>query len=123
MKEIYVKAGPSPIHGVGVFAVTPIAKGRTVKLWSREKLRFVKKPLRGALGKMALMFGVETERGFWCPKDFNRAEIGWYINHSDRPNMTYVNDITLRAMRAIKAGEELTVNYIELEGPYHDTGV
>jgi hypothetical protein len=120
MTEYFVKAAPSTIHGVGVFAVSAIPEGGTVQLWSEEELRFVPKPLEGVLGQMVWMFGVETDGGFWCPKDFNRAEIGWYINHSDDPNMTYANQITLRARRAIAPGEELTVNYVEIEGPYHE---
>ena len=119
MQEIFVKAGPSPLHGVGIFAVSSIPLGGTVKLWSDEELRLIKKPVDGLLEKMVLTYGVETEEGYWCPKDFNRAEIGWYINHSDTPNMTYADQITLRALRHIESGEELTVNYVELEGPLH----
>ncbi len=120
MHEIYVKAAPSPIHGVGVFAVSEIPEGATLQLWSEEELRLVRKPVDGLLRSMVLTYGIETEEGYWCPKDFNRAEIGWYINHSDTPNMTYSGTITLRALRRIAPGEELTVNYVELEGPYHE---
>ena len=35
--------------------------------------------------------------------------------------MTYADDITLAALRRIEPGEELTVNYRELEGEFHDT--
>lgn len=120
MDQIFVRAAPSSIHGVGVFAVSPIPKDRTVQLWSDEEMQFIRKPVSGLLRDMILTYGVETEEGYWCPKDFNRAEIGWYINHSDQPNMTYADQITLRALRDIASGEELTVNYAELEGPFHE---
>jgi uncharacterized protein len=119
MDEIFVKAAPSPIHGVGIFAVSPIPVGGTVQLWSNEELRFIPKPVTGVLLDMVWTYGIETDDGFWCPKDFNRAEIGWYINHSDAPNMTYVDQNTLRAVRSIAPGEELTVSYVEIEGDFH----
>jgi SET domain-containing protein len=121
MDDIFVRLAPSGIHGVGVFAVTAIPPGGTVQLWSNEELRFVRKPVEGVLRDMVLAYGVEAAEGFWCPQDFNRAEIGWYINHADAPNMTYADDITLKALRRIEPGEELTVNYLELEGEFHDT--
>ncbi len=119
MTEYFVRAAPSKIHGVGIFAVSAIPAGGQIQLWSDEELRFVRKPVHGLLAEMVWTYGIETEDGFWCPKDFNRAEIGWYINHADQPNMTYVDKITLRALRAIAPGEELTVNYVEIEGPFH----
>ena len=122
MPEVFVRAAPSGIHGVGIFAVSDIPQGQTVQLWSDEEMRFIPKPLApGPLRTMVLTYGVQTADGFWCPKDFNRAEIGWYINHSDTPNMTYASAITLRAMRDIAAGEELTINYVEIEGEFHES--
>lgn len=118
--EIFVRAAPSGIHGVGVFAVSEIPQGRTVQLWSDEELRLIPKDCTGLLRKMVLTYGVETADGFLCPKDFNRVEIGWYINHSDDPNMTYADDITLRALRGVAPGEELTINYEEIEGEFHE---
>ena len=120
MQDIYVKAAPSPIHGVGVFAVSAIPEGATVQLWSDAEMRLIRKPVDGLLKSMVLTYGVETAEGYLCPRDFNRAEIGRYINHSDTPNMTYADQITLRALRPIAPGEELTVNYVELEGPFHE---
>jgi hypothetical protein len=121
MQDIFVRAAPSGIHGVGIFAVSVIPEGATVQLWSDEELQFIPKPLQpGPLRTMVLTYGVETADGFWCPQDFNRAEIGWYINHSDQPNMTYADRITLRALRRIEPCEELTINYVEIEGEFHE---
>jgi hypothetical protein len=120
MHDVLVRAAPSAIHGVGVFAVTPIALNARVQLWSEEELRFIAKPVDGYLAEMVRTYGVEVNDGYWCPKDFNRCEIGWYINHSADPNMTYADDVTLVAVRKIGRGEELTVNYAEINGQFRD---
>ena len=120
LPEVLVRAAPSAIHGVGVFAVTPVPRGARVQLWSDEELQFIPSPIDGYLGEMVRSYGIECGGGFWCPKDFNRAEIGWYINHSGDPNMAYVDDITLLALRHIGAGEELTVNYEQINGKFRD---
>ena len=36
--------------------------------------------------------------------------IGWYLNHSSRPNVQ-IDGLSARAVRAIRAGAELTVDY------------
>jgi len=91
-----------------------------VQLWSDEELQFIPSPVDGFLAQMVRTYGIECAGGYWSPKDFNRAEIGWYINHSPDPNMTYADDITLCAVRQIRAGDELTVNYEEVSGKFRD---
>jgi hypothetical protein len=103
---------------VGIFAVVRIPKDARVQLWSDQELRFIRKPVRGTLRLMAERYGIELPEGYWCPLDFNSAEIGWYINHSDEPNMVHADFITLKALRTIKAGEELTIDYDRLP-TYH----
>ena len=36
--------------------------------------------------------------------------IGWYLNHSPRPNVR-MRGMSALAVRALRAGEELTVDY------------
>jgi Proteins containing SET domain len=41
-------------------------------------------------------------------QDFHRMSIGWYTNHSKQPN---VETRTWKALRDIKKGEEITIDY------------
>ena len=51
----------------------------------------------------------------WCPKSKIRMSLAWYINHSKTPNLrtrfTKAGNWRFWAQRAIKAGEELTIDY------------
>jgi len=37
--------------------------------------------------------------------------IGWYLNHSDKPN---VCALTWRSIRSIRPNQELTISYLDL---------
>ena len=106
---------PSRTHGIGVFTLRPIAKGARIQLFRKDDWRFVARP-QGWEKKMCEHFGIEDDDGgYHCPRFWNRMSIGWYINHSDRPNVEN-RRIVFRAARRIRAGEELTVDYDLLEG-------
>ena len=64
------------------------------------------------------VFGIVVWKGFYAPRTPVRMSLAWYINHSDRPNLTIAvtpTKWTIRARRAIKSGEELTVDYGTLD--------
>ncbi len=64
------------------------------------------------------VFGIIAWQGFYAPRNPIRMSIAWYINHSDRPNVSSaVNPAkwTIRARRDIRPGEELTVDYGTLD--------
>lgn len=49
-----------------------------------------------------------------CPTSFNRLTVAWYLNEpkkSERPNVGCTECYDFFALRDIKAGEELTVDY------------
>ena len=50
------------------------------------------------------------------PIDFGKMEIGWYLNHSYFPN-TFHKEYHFYALKDIKAGEEITIDYNDLEEP------
>lgn len=68
-------------------------------------------------------------RNAGVPERFDRMEIGWYINHSHTPNIATkrvvqrdnMNNIkpNLYAIREIKAGDEILMNYNDLGEPEH----
>jgi hypothetical protein len=47
-----------------------------------------------------------------CPKNFNMLTVGWYLNQSkENPSVLCTDDYDFIALRDIKKGEELTVDY------------
>jgi SET domain-containing protein len=42
-------------------------------------------------------------------------EIGWYLNHSDDPNVYHDEQYFYYSLKDIKAGEELFIDYSSLE--------
>jgi hypothetical protein len=107
---------PSPIQGVGVFTTEPIGEGDHVRLWQADDWRFVS--FEDAERDPELFAARETycvthERGYCCPLDFHRMSIGWYMNHSDQPNVRHRADENYEyyASRNIDADEEILCDY------------
>jgi SET domain-containing protein len=100
---------PSPIHGIGVFAVHTIKKNTKLRLFARDDgIRYLKSSSR--LEAM-LSYCIPIEDGYYmCPADFGRMSVGWHLNHSDTPNAFHKNYIYY-AGRDIRAGEEITIDY------------
>ena len=97
----------SKIHGQGIFATEEILKGTVVE-------RLVGMPQHYSSIPLALLL----RRSFEVSKDNYvvavKGSVGWFLNHSDRPNCTY--NITTREItttRKIRKGEELTLDYHE----------
>ena len=119
-QDVYTRLRPSPIHGVGVFAIRPIKKGMRLfagdneeMLWVHEKdLPKGPKAIRELYDDFA---PIDEEGRYGCPKNFNRLTMSWYINEpkeGQSPNVrgdpeTY----DFQALRDIAPGEELTVDY------------
>lgn len=125
---------PSPIGGVGVFATQDIAAGTHVFHHPHE-LRVLKvKDIPESLRCYCIYLNNDEAV---CPERFDRMEIGWYINHSEQPNIArkapirnahesdqsiIISDMKERvvyAIKDIKAGDELVINYNDLSEPEH----
>jgi SET domain-containing protein len=100
---------PSRRHGVGVFTTRAIPGGMRLALFAPKDWRFVRDPTGEEL-VLCRRFGVQEGDGFHCPKRWDRMSIGWYLNHSSRANVRIVS-MEGHATRAIRANEELTVDY------------
>jgi hypothetical protein len=100
---------PSRTHGVGVFTTRAVPRGARLALFDPDDWRFVRRP-RGEELALCRRFGVEDGDGFHCPARWDRMSIGWYLNHSTRPNVR-ITGMRARAARRIRADEELTVDY------------
>lgn len=113
---------PSATHGVGVCTTTPIAKGEFLRLWHAEDYRFVtfdEAENDPELREVRDIYCVTDATGYHCPLDFHRMSIGWYMNHSDDPNVRYADTVKYEyfAIRDIAAGEEIFCDYRTLT-PY-----
>jgi SET domain-containing protein len=107
-------------HGIGVFALHDIDKGVELRLFGdTDPVRVLnKKDIPEELRHLC------ADRGdtMICPTDFGHIPLGWYLNHSSTPNTEHNGSIGPRyphwfAMRDIKAGEEITIDYNTLDEP------
>lgn len=110
-----VKLAPSPIHGVGLFAIRDIEKGKKLYLDAipnaldipyemfDELLSEVKDIVLGQFPQIV------NGSHFLYPA----TRFLTYVNHSEDANYDAKEDVTLRD---IKKGEEITENYKLIEG-------
>jgi SET domain-containing protein len=108
---------PSTVEGagVGVFATQDIPKGSQLALHTEDHSS--RRMRESDIPKELLDLCVAEEGGWYkCPEQFNHVEIGWYVNHSDRPNIGGQHGKHV-ALHNIKAGEELFMNYNVLHEP------
>ena len=121
--NIYVMLRPSPLEGVGVFAVQDIPKGCR-DMFSKpdvaDKWILLSKEEVNALPPHS-KFLVENyclydEENYFVPDyGFKKMDLVLFLNHSDEPNVVSINDGDyFEAIRDIKAGEELLVDYGEI---------
>jgi SET domain-containing protein len=118
----FVYLGPSKVHGVGCFADIAIARNELVKIWDGEDSRWISEKRAHASPQATLIkrFGIRVRGGYWTPVDFLRISTGWYMNHSEKPNLgSDDGDVTYYALRNIKPGEELTIDYRRMDD-HHD---
>ncbi len=112
---VYARIGPSRTHGVGAIAIREISAGTRIfrgeaeaVVWvSRAAVRRLPRPVRALYED----FGMVDGAWLGVPKNLNRLSVGWYVNHSDVPNVEAGSEGRFRALRRIRAGEELTADY------------
>lgn len=103
----------SAISGIGVFAVYDIDENVQVlpKFFPREaKISDIPAEF------LNYCIFLDDEKCL-CPKEFDRMEIGWYLNHSKEPNIEKRADGNVYTIRAIKAGEEILIDYNQFGEP------
>ena len=117
-QDTYVMIKPSPLHGIGVFAIRDIPKG-TRDLFSQGVGEWIKLTIAEveALPKHSRDL-VENhclfdEDYYYVPDyGFKLVDLVVYLNHSDTPNVISINEGEFfEAIRDITAGEELLLDY------------
>jgi SET domain-containing protein len=127
-EEVYCRIGISNAHGVGVFAVRRIPKNTRVlrSTLSTQDIRISKSSLRHlprATRRLLQDFCEHDSRFYWLPRHgLNALSLYQYLNHSNDPNISLVSPGVYRAIRTIRGGEELTLNYDLAFGEKHVFG-
>lgn len=110
------KGLPSGIAGRGLFAVAPVAAGEVVAvkgghIVDTETLLALPEPLQNSEIQIAegLHLAALTEEEY--------EPVMLFINHSCAPNVGFVGNVVLAAMRDVGAGEELTTDYALFDVP------
>ena len=123
-KNVYCRLMPSPIHGVGVFAIRDIPAGTNPfegLLLPAEKFVWLKIPQEEVLENSDIsesvkklvrdLYIIRDGMIFFPPHGLNEVSIGYFVNHSENPNMKEENEGDFIVIRLIRSGEELTVDY------------
>ncbi len=102
----------SSIHGRGVFATRPIAKGERLIEYTGERITWQEAERRYPIDPVPYhTFLFEVGDGTMCIDAVRKANAAKWINHSCRPNCEAAEDederIFIEAARAIRRGEEL----------------
>jgi uncharacterized protein len=115
-QRLYTRLKPSPINGVGVFAIRNIKRGTRLFSEDMDEMRWLKAadlPKEKHLRDFYDDFAVWKNGRFGVPRHFHRLTMSWYLNDprkGKKPNVVCDENYDFRASRNIKRGEELTVD-------------
>ena len=112
---VYARIGLSRIHGVGVLAIRDIPRGTQLFRGEDERVVWVRladvRRLPRELRRLYTDFGMAWGKRIGVPRTLNMLSVGWYLNHSARPNVEADEDGRFHTLRRIRRGEELTADY------------
>ena len=113
---VYTRLKPSDIHGVGVFAILDIPKDTYIFNGDNSKMVWVDKSVIDKQDEEIIKlyddFCIIKGNKYYCIDSFNNLNVGWYLNESkDDPNVGCDDNYEFYALRDIKKGEELTMDY------------
>ncbi len=107
------KGKKSEIEGLGLFAIQDISKGEVVAVKAGHILTLEH------INQLTFVCNAELQVAhnlFVCPSTKEELPDSMiYINHSCEPNVGMRGDIVFVAMRDIKDGEELTIDYAMID--------
>jgi SET domain-containing protein len=112
---VFARIGPSRLHGVGVVAIRTIPANTLVFRGEDERVVWLRRStvrrMPTAIRALYEDFGIVDGDMLGVPPSLNRLSVGWYVNHSDQPNLAAGDDGRFRTLRRIRKGEELTTDY------------
>ncbi len=123
INNTFVALRPSPVAGIGVFALRDIEKGCRAmfsKPDKNDKWVTISRKEVDALPDHAKHlvenFCLYDEVNYFVPDHgFKKIDLSLFLNHSDTPNLTSVEEGNyFEATRDIKSGEELFLDYGEI---------
>lgn len=102
-----LKLKRSRIQGIGVFALVNIKRGTYLEplLFPKGNTQKKKNP-----SKEEKEYCIKVENRWICPKNFHQMSVGWFLNHSSKPNLAH-NNLKWYSIKNIRKGEELTIDY------------
>lgn len=121
--DTWVMIKPSPIEGIGVFAIQDIPKGcRSIFSGSSEDEKWIpvsKKELETLPAHSKALIEnyclYDEENYFVADYGFKKMDLVNFLNHSADPNIISINEGEFfEALRDIKQGEELLIDYGEI---------
>ena len=122
-QETYVMLKPSGIHGIGVFAIRDIPKGcrkmfsKDAGGWIRLSFSEVEELPEHARNFIETYYLFDETHYFIPGHGCKIMDMASYLNHSSSPNIVSVNEGEyFEAMRDIRPGEELFVDYGVIAG-------
>ena len=118
MNNMFVMLKPSPVQGIGVFAIADIKKGQR-NIFSNDKSEWLKisKEDISALPQHSKAvvenYCLYDEGNYYVPEyGFKMVDLVIFLNHADEPNIASINEgEDFEALTDIKAGTELFVDY------------
>jgi SET domain-containing protein len=112
---VYARIGRSRIHGVGVLAIRDIPRGTRLFRGEDERVVWVRltriRRLPVELRRLYTDFGMAWGQRIGVPQTLNMLSVGWYLNHSEHPNVEADDAGRFRTLRRIEQGDELTADY------------
>ena len=118
MHHTFVMLKPSPVQGIGVFAVTEIKKGQR-QIFSNDKSEWISisknevHALPAHSRAIIENYCLYDEENYFVPEyGFKMADLVIFLNHDDHPNIASINEgEDFIALRDIREGEELFIDY------------
>ena len=116
----WVMLRPSPVEGVGVFAIRDIPKGCRDMFGkpdpAAEWIRVSTVEVYALPAHAQFLVGnyclFDEDHYFIPAAGFKKMDLSLFLNHSDTPNIISINDGDyFEAIRDIGAGEELLIDY------------
>ncbi len=116
-KSFILKPSTIAGAGVGVFTLHYLSEGTYCPLILLDFEEEILDPKE--VPEELQIYCIDREDGkVRCPKYFNRMDIGNYLNHSNSPNVGWIEEKKgYFALRDIRKGEELFSDYRDLGEP------